>query len=197
MISLASSACKSLQCLISPLTQGGKGGHLFRLSRPVVLWEVGRLQANITGVCGEHSQCLGHSGFAPDHGACAFLVYTAQAPGCSEGELSKVGPRLCALPRSKLLRFRFLGTPPRYRLGWTCVLCRSHVRAAQTTRCLVSALSQVCGASHHLPSLSCSVSSVRKESPVSGVLCVSSGELISDCNCPGRCQPSRIPGRHG
>ena len=31
----------------------------------------------------------------------------------------------------------------------------------------------------------------------SQVLCVSSGELISGCNPPGRCQPSRIPGRHG
>ena len=29
---LVSSVCKSLQCLISALTQGGKGGHLFRLT---------------------------------------------------------------------------------------------------------------------------------------------------------------------
>ena len=29
---LASSVCKSLQCLISALTQGGKGGHFFRLT---------------------------------------------------------------------------------------------------------------------------------------------------------------------
>ena len=35
---LASSVCKSLQCLISALTQGGKGGHLFRLPCSVVLW---------------------------------------------------------------------------------------------------------------------------------------------------------------
>ena len=33
-----SSFCKSLQCLISALTQGGKVGHLFRLSCSVVLW---------------------------------------------------------------------------------------------------------------------------------------------------------------
>ena len=43
--------------------------------------------------------------------ACAFLVYTAQSPGCSTGELSKMGPGLRVLPRLKLLRFRFLGTP--------------------------------------------------------------------------------------
>ena len=70
----------------------------------------------MTGVCGECSQCLGHTGFVPAHGMCAFPVYTAQAPGCSAGELSEVGPGLRALPRSKLLRFRFLGTPQRHRL---------------------------------------------------------------------------------
>ena len=42
---LASSVCKSLQCLISALTQGGKGGHLFRLTCSVVLWG-GRNTAN-------------------------------------------------------------------------------------------------------------------------------------------------------
>ena len=73
--------------------------------------EGGILQTNITGMCGECSQCLGHIGFAPPHGVCAFLVCTAQAPGCSAGELSKAGPVLHALPRSKPLRFRFLGTP--------------------------------------------------------------------------------------
>ena len=38
---------------------------------------------------------------------------------------------LHALPRSKLPRFRFSGTPQRHRLGWACVLCPSQVRAAQ------------------------------------------------------------------
>ena len=82
---------------------------------------------------------------------CAFLVYTAQAPGCSAGQLSKVGPELHALPRSKLLRFRFSDTPQRRRLGWACVLCPSQVRAAQVTRCLASALSPGGGASYRLP----------------------------------------------
>ena len=43
--SSSSSSCKSLQCLISTLTQGGKGGHLFRLTCSVVLWG-GRDNAN-------------------------------------------------------------------------------------------------------------------------------------------------------
>ena len=53
--------------------------------------EGGTLQTNITGMCGECSQCLDHTGFASAHGMCIFLVYAAQAPGCSAGELSKVG----------------------------------------------------------------------------------------------------------
>ena len=69
--------------------------------------EGGALQTNITGVCGECWQCLSHTGFAPTHSVCAFPVYIAQVPGCSAGELSKVGPGLYALPRSKPLRFRF------------------------------------------------------------------------------------------
>ena len=102
--------------------------------------EGGTLQTNITGVCGECLQCLGQSEFAPAHGMCAFPVYTAQAPGRSVGELSKAGPGLCALPRSKPLRFRFSGTPQRHRLSWASVLCPSQVRAAQVTRCLVIAV---------------------------------------------------------
>ena len=102
--------------------------------------EEGTLQRNITDVCGKCSQCLGHTGFARTHRVCAFPVYTAQAPGCSAGKLSKVGPGLRALPRSKLLKFRFSGTPQRHRLSWACVLCPSQVRGAQATKCLVSTL---------------------------------------------------------
>ena len=141
---LASSVCKSLQCLIATLTQGGKGGYLFRLTCSVVLWG-GRNIANknITGVCGECLQCLGHTGFAPTPSVYAFPVYTAQAPSCSAGELSKADPGLRVLPRSKPLKFRFSSTQQRHRLGWACVLCLSQVRGAQVTRCLASTLSQV------------------------------------------------------
>ena len=96
------------------------------------------LHTNNTSVCGECSQCLGHTGFAPAHSVCAFPDYTTHAPGCSSGELSKAGPGLCALLRSKPLRFRFSGTPQRHRYGWTCILCPSQVQAAQATRCLAS-----------------------------------------------------------
>ena len=140
---LASSVCWSLQCLISTLTQGGGGGHFFRLTCSVVLWG-GRNTANkyhwhvwgVLAVSGPHF-------FAATHSVCTFTIYTAQAPGCSAGELSKVGPGLRAHPRSTPLRFRFLGTPQRHRLGWACALCPSQVREAQETRCLVNAHSQV------------------------------------------------------
>ena len=93
--------------------------------------EGGPLQTSITGVYGERSQCLGHTGFAPAHSVHALPVYTAQAPGWSARELSKagpglrtllslslsgsgsrvlhkgtdlVGPAFCALPRSEQLR---------------------------------------------------------------------------------------------
>ena len=72
--------------------------------------------------------------------ACAFLVCTAQSPGCSTGELFKMDPGLRVLPRFKPLRFRFLGTPQRHRLGLAWVLCPSQVRTAQVTRCLASTL---------------------------------------------------------
>ena len=74
--------------------------------------------------------------------ACAFQVYTGQAPGFPAEVLSKAGPAFLALSSSKLLRFRFSDTPQRHRLSWVCMLCPSQVRAAQATRCLVSTLSQ-------------------------------------------------------
>ena len=124
-------------------------------------------------------------------------VYTAQAQGCSSGDLSKADLGLGALPRSKLLRFRFLGTPQRHGLGWACVFCPSQVRAAQVNRCLVST---------HSPGGRCILSPPQSQqlsflggsrSTISGVPCVSSGELISGSDPPGGCQPSRIPGRLG
>ena len=138
---VASSVCWSLQCLISALTQGGEGGHLFRLTCSVLLWG-GRDSANkyhwrVWGVCavsGPHWVC------SRSWRVC-FPRLPAQAPVCSAGELSEEGPGLRARPRSKLLRFRFSGSPQRHGLGWACVLSPSQVRAAQVTRWLASTLS--------------------------------------------------------
>ena len=102
-------------------------------------------------------------------------------------ELSEAGPGLYALPRSKPLRFRHSGSPQRRRLGWACVLCPSQVRAAQVTRCLPSAVTPSWRCIL-LPPLSLhSVFWVYNGRAFSGVPCVSSGELISGCDPPGRC----------
>jgi len=157
--------------------------------------EGGTLQTNITGLCGECVQCLGHTGFAPTHSMCAFPVYNTQAPGCSEGELSEVGPGLHALPRSKPLRFRFSGTPQRHRLGWTCFVPFPGPSVSDNQVLGKHTLPRWGSASYHLPSPSRSFSWVLSGSTISVVPCVSSGELISGCDPPGRCQPSRISGR--
>ena len=58
----------------------------------------GALQTDVA-VCGEHSPCSGHTGFAPYRGVCAFPVHTAQAPGCSiwNGPCAECGSSLRVL----------------------------------------------------------------------------------------------------
>ena len=125
--------------------------------------------------------------------ACTSWVYTAQAPRCSAGALSKVAPVFRALPRSKLLRFS--GVPQGHRLGWACVLYPSQVLAAQVTRCFASTLSQVGCTSYSPPrSQPLSFSGVQQELNPRCAVCLPWG-LISGWDTPGRCEPSRIPGR--
>ena len=116
----ASSVCKSLRCLTSTLTQGGKGGHLLRLTCSVVLWGGGTLPTNVAGVCGACSQCVGHTGLVPAQGYCASWASTAQAPRmlcrgtvqsvsrCVSWVFHKdtvsVGHAFCILPRSEQFR---------------------------------------------------------------------------------------------
>ena len=191
---LASSLCWSFQCLISPLTQGGVSGHLFRLTCSVMLWG-GRNTANkyhwlVWGVLAafqSHWVCprSRHMCFHSLHCSGSRLL-------CQE--LSEASPGLHALPRSKPLSFRFSGTPQRRRLGLACVLCLSQVQAAQVTRCLASTVAP----SWRLHLISSPISAAwfsgcTTGRTFSGMPCVSSGELISGCNPPGRCQLSRIP----
>ena len=141
----------SLQHLISALTQGGDGGHFFRHNWSVVLWG-GRNTANkyrcqdwgVLAVFQPHWVCP-HSWRECFHG----LHFSGSRLLC--WELSEAGPGLRALPRSKLLRFRFLGTPQRRRLGWACVLCPSQVQAAEVTRLGECGHPKLVGASYCLP----------------------------------------------
>ena len=57
---LASSVCKSLQCLISTLTQGGKGDHLYSLACSVVLgWGQGEENCkHLSLVCVGSVRCV-------------------------------------------------------------------------------------------------------------------------------------------
>ena len=87
--------------------------------------EGGILQRNITGMCGECSQCMGHTGFAPAHSGVCFLglhclgsrmfcrALSKVGPGLSHsGSCSQVlhkgtdlvGPVFCMFPRSEQLR---------------------------------------------------------------------------------------------
>ena len=168
----------------------GEGGHLFRLTCSVVLWR-GRNIANkyhwyvwgVFTVYGPHWVCPSswHMCFTglQCSGSRLFCRGTVQS-GSGFRELPRflhtsqdtdsVGPRFCALPRSKQLR----------RPGaW-----RAH--CPRWSICL-----------NHLASHSRLVPWVHCKSTVSGVPCISSGELIPRCNPPGRCQPSRISGRLG
>ena len=174
---------------------GGKGGHLFRLTCSAVLWG-GRDTANkyhwcvwgVLTVPGPHWVCP-HSWLSQStllslqvalQGNClkrvlGFVHFPDLSHSGSSSQVLHKGtdsvvPAFCALPRSEQLR--------RPGAWW-----------AHTT--------QVGSASYRLPHPSHLVSWVHSRTAISGVLGVSSGELTSGCDPPGRCQPSRIPGRLG
>ena len=94
-------------------------------------------------------------------------------------ELSEAGPGFQALPRSKPLRFRYLGSPQKCRLSWACVLCPSWVQAAQVTRCLVSAVA----ATYRLPRPCHSVFWVHNRRTFSGGCPESREVLVSKEAC--------------
>ena len=164
----SSSFCKSLQCLISTLTQGGKGGYLFQLTCSVVLWG-GSDAANkyrwrvwgVFAVYGPHWICsssrqrvlpvstlLGLQGALQGHcpkRAMCFLY----SPGLNHSRslvlrkgTDSVGCAFCVLPRSEQLR--------RAGVWWAhCPRWAVHLNhfpglAAPFPRCTMRAPSQVC-----------------------------------------------------
>ena len=105
----------SLRCLVSALTQAGGGDLLLRFASSVqsCCGEGGALQADVA-VCGEHSPCPGHTGFAPLRGVCAFPSTLLRLPAALYG----AGPALSAVPvfRSSTkarirLRLSFVSSP--------------------------------------------------------------------------------------
>ena len=182
---LASSVCWSLQCLISALTQGGRWWALFLGSLVQSrCGEGGMLQTNNTGVC---SHCLSHTGPALAHGACALPAHTAQALGCSAGNCLRLALGYMHFP-GLAAQVQVLGYFSQAQTVGP-VFRPSQVRAAQVTRCLASAIA----VTYHLPHPCRLVFWVYNRRTFSGLLCVSSGGLISGCDPHGGCPQSRIP----
>ena len=173
------SVCRSLQFLISALTRVGGGDLLFRFACSVVL-RGGR------GHCRKMSlACVGSTGNVPATLGLPLLPACVFSPSTLlrlQAALQGAGPELHALPRPKLLRFRFSGTPQRRRLCWACVWFGPRLSSSGSQEL-----------AEHTLWVRCTLSSPRSQ-PQSGVPCVSSGKLISGCKPPGRCQPSRISG---
>ena len=137
--------------------------------------EGGALQTNVTGLCGERSQCSGHTGFAPLM-VCAFPVYTAQAPGCSPGS----GPWVACTSQAyaaQIQVFRY-STKTQTLLGLR----------------FVPFLPSSSGSQEHSPRVQHAISPLRSQPQFLGAPCVCSGELDSSCDPSGRCRPSRISG---
>ena len=174
---------------------------MFRITCSVMLWG-GRNTANtyhwrVQRVLAVY---MDHTGFAPVHGSVYF-----PSLHCSSSRFLKPALQGCC-PNWAL---RFMHFP-----GLSCSGSGSQVLHKGTDMdvpvfCALPSseqLRQPCAWQVHLPRWAVSVNhhpllatwfpgcSMRVPSQV---LCVSSGELISGCNPPGRCQPSRIPGRHG
>ena len=129
--------------------------------------EGGTLQTNITAMCGECSQCMDHTGFAPAQGSVCFLgLHCSGSRVLCRGTVQN-SPVFYALPRSKLLRL--LGTLQGHRLslgmhflpfpglsssgnqvlgkctvpGGPCILITSQVLAAQFPECTRRGPSQI------------------------------------------------------
>ena len=166
---MASSVCRSLQCLISALTQGGKGGLLFRLTCSVLPWG-GRNTANkyhwrVWGVlvvsqpqwvcpcsqrvCFPSLPCSGSKLLCREPALGCMHFPGLSHSGSDSQVLHKgtdlVGPAFCALPRSEQLRrpgARRVHPP-------MCMvhLITSQVPATRCPGCTAGAPSQVCRAS--------------------------------------------------
>ena len=139
--------------------------------------EGGALQTNVTGVCGEHSQCSGHTGFAPLTGVCFPRLHCAGS-GCSIWS----GPCVACGSSFRLLLKSADSVGPAF--------CAFPARAAQAARSLTGALSP--GMVRLIPSAvlaSVSACVSRVCAP-----CVYSWELASSRDPPSGCRPSRISG---
>ena len=143
--------------------------------------EGGALQTNIT-VCAGSTRSIPATLGLPPLAACVLSLSTVLR---LQAALQGAGPEVRALPRPKPLRFQFSGPPQRGSLG--PAFCGFPGPSSSGSQELEEHTLPGCGAPSPLlgPSFSFRLS---------GVPCVSSGELVSSRDPPGRCQPSRISG---
>ena len=141
------SVCRSLQSVISALTQAGGGGLLFRFACSVVL----RGGRGATDKC--HWRLRRALAVFPPHWVCPAhgIVLPPSTLLRLQAALQGAGPELRALPRPKPLRFRFSGTPQRRRLSWACVLCPSLAEQLRKPDSWQAHSLQAASASYHLP----------------------------------------------
>ena len=133
--------------------------------------EGGALQTNVTGVCGEHSQCSATLGLPP-LAACAFPIYAAQSPGCSPGS----GPCMACSSSFWVLHKSADSIGPAF--------CAFPSPSSSGSQELDERTLPGCGATYSLLGPGLSFHALRLGAP-----CVSAGELVSSA-----CQPSRISG---
>ena len=173
------SVCRSLQCLISGLTQAGGGGLLFRFAGSVCCGAGGALQTD-SAVCGTHSPCSGHTGFAPLAGVCFPRLH------CS-------GSRLLHMKQAlRCVWFQFSGSPQKCGLGWACVLCLPCPSSSGPQELDGRTLPRYGAPSPlHGPGLGFWVSARVSQGCA---LCVYSWELAYSRDPPSGCRPSRISG---
>ena len=158
--------------------------------------ETGTLKTNIAAVCGQCSQCVDHTGFAPTHGMYISWSTLLSLQAALQGNC----------PKQALDFFHFLGLSCSGLCSqvlhkgiddWACVLCCSQVKQLRRPGAWRAHCPSWAVRLNHFPSSSHLVSWVCSESALSSVPCVSSRELISGCNSSGSCQPSRNPRRLG
>ena len=155
--------------------------------------EGGTLQTNTTGMCGECSQWMDHTGLATIQGGIHVPGIHCSVSGVLCNSTVPSGSAFHVFHGYKALRF--LGALQGHRPGLAVYFVpfpgpNSSGDQSWQVHCPMWAVRLI-----HLPGPCHSVPQVHHDSTVPGVVCVSFGMLISGCDNPSGCQPSRIPGR--
>ena len=125
---------------------------------------------------------------------CAFPVCTAQALGCSAGNCLMLALGCMHSPGLTAAQVQVLGYSTKVQT-WLGLRFVPILGPSSSGGQVLGEHScpQLKAATYRLPHPSCSVFWVYNSCTFSGVPCVSFGELISGCDPPSRCRPSRIP----